>query len=276
LRRTPPGHVGHRDTGTRFWVVFRRVTTRVVLTGTRSAFVFFVFSFSCVSSNLDSSRAGHRAGHRPGRAGHRAGRPGRGSRQSDAHSIERAIHHVRDDDDDDGGDGDADDDGDDATRGDGAGGVRASDGAVGDVHVRGTTRARARARARDRDRGSRGGDRGSRGGDGGACDLTFAFAGRRRRGSRRGVVTMDFIFFARSMRSWDRRVDGDVGMSTPAARVGWSGERTLVGRMDESSSGTRRRDDAMTTRAMSRRGVAFIPPSIGSLDRRSRARSRRR
>jgi len=87
---------------------------------------------------------------------------------------------------------------------------------------------------------------------------------------------MDFIFFARSMRSWDRRVDGDVGTSTPAARVGWSGERTLVGRMDESSSETRRRDDAMTTRAMSRRGVAFIPPSIGSLDRRSRARSRRR
>ena len=57
------------------------------------------------------------------------------------------------------------------------------------------------------------------------------------------MVTMDFIFFARSMRSWDRRVDGDVGMSTPAARVGWSGERTLVGRMDESSSETRRRGD---------------------------------
>jgi hypothetical protein len=91
------------------------------------------------------------------------------SRSAERRALED-INHVRDDDDDD--DGGADDgDDDDATRGDDAGGVCAPGGAIGDVHVRGTTRTRARAHAGDDDRAprARGGDRGSRGGDGGMC-----------------------------------------------------------------------------------------------------------
>ena len=149
----------------------------------------------------------------------------------------RFDHHVRDDDDDDDDDGDAGDDGDDATGGDDAGDVcgDAPGGAIGDVHVRGTTRARARAHAGDDD----GGDRGSRGGDGGACLCVRSLAGL---GVRCDAMcdAMDLGFFSciRCVRAIvaDAVASAATSRRVPVGSLGGDANEPWWNGVDESSS----------------------------------------